>query len=665
MANNLTLALELSAHTNRLTGGLSRGQQAVRGFAQGVRREIGALTGVFGTLEGKLAGIGLGVGLGMGLSNAARAAAEAEHSLRAMGNAGGLSRGQLASVGDELLNTAKEVNKTRQELIKGMDVLVSAGMEFDRAKSLIKDIGYASTGTQAELEDLAQTAFTLDQNLKVLPKDMGYALNVLATAGYQGSFELKNMARFFPVITAQVQKLHMEGPKAAAALGAALQIAKHGAGTNEEAATNLANFLAKLTSPETTKNFEKKFGVNWEKVFKNSISKAEDPLMASVEFIRKKVGTDPFKLGELFGDMQVMNFLGPMMKELEEYQKIRDKALAGNGTVDRAFREMMDTSTEQWKRMGITMESIIQKSETLRKLWTEGNKALAAANNYLGGGGNTSAQGPVQPKDVSLEKLAGLAAGGIAGTYALTRILPAAMGGLLGGSANLAVGVGVGHALQATAGVTPVFVVNMPGGGIVPAPGVPPVGIPPVGTPPTRTPPTGAPRSPTDMMVLGAGWLGGAAAVGAAGYAGWQAGSWLYDNAIPDSMADRIGYVVTKGLSLFGSADANRALAINENQALQAKLARDYGGAGQDAATATARVLNMAGNEEARRAIELSTRIDNAGTELARKLNSVDLGGTITVRFDGQGRPIVTGMQANSPGMRINVDTGPTMVLPQ
>jgi hypothetical protein len=78
-----------------------------------------------------------------------------------------------------------------------------------------------------------------------------------------------------------------------------------------------------------------------------------------------------------------------------------------------------------------------------------------------------------------------------------------------------------------------------------------------------------------------------------------------------------------------------------------------------------ARVLALFGNEDARRAIETTEKFRAAGAELADKISSTDLGGTLNIRIDSTAPARVTGMNTNAPGMRMNVDTGPVMVAPQ
>jgi hypothetical protein len=63
-------------------------------------------------------------------------------------------------------------------------------------------------------------------------------------------------------------------------LTAALEIARRGAGTSEEAATNIANLLAKINSPTVTRAFAKNFGVDLPAALKAAYAQGKTPMEA-------------------------------------------------------------------------------------------------------------------------------------------------------------------------------------------------------------------------------------------------------------------------------------------------------------------------------------------------------------------------------------------------
>lgn len=156
----------------------------------------------------------------------------------------------------------------------------------------------------------------------------------------------------------------MEGAKGMASLAAASQIAMKGAGDTATAANNLANFLAKLSSPETVGNF-KDFGLNLAEETKKGLESG-DLIGYMARRIRDVTGGDAQKVSELFRDMQAKNFIAPMIQNIEEYERIRDAALKGSqGVVDTQFDTAMQASAEKLKQMELNLHNAVDKSAVL------------------------------------------------------------------------------------------------------------------------------------------------------------------------------------------------------------------------------------------------------------------------------------------------------------
>ena len=70
-------------------------------------------------------------------------------------------------------------------------------------------------------------------------------------------------------------------------------------------------------------------------------------------------GGDVFKVSEVFQDKQVLNFIKPMMQNLDEYKRIKEAALGAEGVVDSDFEHMMETTVEQFKLLKINMKELV------------------------------------------------------------------------------------------------------------------------------------------------------------------------------------------------------------------------------------------------------------------------------------------------------------------
>lgn len=170
---------------------------------------------------------------------------------------------------------------------------------------------------------------------------------------------------------------------------------------------------------------------------------------------------------------------------------------------------------------------------------------------------------------------------GAAALYGGYKLLRGGLAGMrvLKGLKGLGGGVAAGKALEATAGVTPVYVVNMPSGGIAAGAG----GIADaLGGKRGRLlgrlggllkrgallGGRGAAALAGGLATLGGGGAGGAALASggllAAGAAGYGVGSVIYNKAIKGTaLSDEIGGAVAHVLAFFGNQEARNAIAYN------------------------------------------------------------------------------------------------------
>jgi hypothetical protein len=180
----------------------------------------------------------------------------------------------------------------------------------------------------------------------------------MAAAGNAGAFEVKDMARHFPGLTAQLQALGQRGVPAVADLSAALQIARRGAGDADEAANNVQNLLSKINAPATVKAFEKSFGIDLPAALKLAYAKGKTPLEAIADLAVKATGGDMSKLGYIFEDMQAQSALRSLIQNMDDYRKMRSEIARASGTTDRAFdQRIARDATVQWRALMGTMSS--------------------------------------------------------------------------------------------------------------------------------------------------------------------------------------------------------------------------------------------------------------------------------------------------------------------
>jgi TP901 family phage tail tape measure protein len=364
------------------TNDLARHERELRRDAEGANRELaeqerrlrqatdrarrfGAARENFGRVQGMAGGmaasgaasIGTGIAMAAPIVGAVQAAEQYESTMTDIGQKADLTRRQSAAMGVQLLKAAQAANQLPDALQAGVDTLSGFGLDPRKAVEMMKPIGRAATAYKAEIADLSSAAFAANDNLKVPIAQTQRVIDIMAQAGKSGAFEIKDMAQYFPTLTAGYQALGQKGTGAVADLAAALQIARKGAGDSATAATNVANVLQKISSPSTIKAFDK-MGVDLPNALKRMYAEGKTPLEAIAELTNKTLKGDLSKIGFLFEDAQVQQGLRPLIQNMEEYRRIRTQAAGATGVTDRDFADRMKDSAERTKELTIRAQAL-------------------------------------------------------------------------------------------------------------------------------------------------------------------------------------------------------------------------------------------------------------------------------------------------------------------
>jgi TP901 family phage tail tape measure protein len=344
---------EIAEQERRVSRLTDRERRMATGRARFARMQ-GVATGL---AAGGAAAIGTGMAMATPLIGSIKAAQEYQSVMTDIGQKADLSRAASDKLGRNLLVSARAANQMPADLQAGVDALAGLGAKVPDAVKMMTPIGRAAAAYKAEIADLSAAAFAATDNLKVPVAQTGKIIDVMASAGKAGAFEIKDMAQYFPALTAAYQGLGQTGVGAVADLAAGLQIARKGAGDAASAGSNLANILQKIASPATNKAFEK-MGVDLPKALKKAYSEGKTPLDAIAELTNKTLKGDLSKLGYLFEDAQVQQGLRPLIQNMDEFRRIRAEASKAGGTTDRDFADRMKDSAEQSKQLKVNATTL-------------------------------------------------------------------------------------------------------------------------------------------------------------------------------------------------------------------------------------------------------------------------------------------------------------------
>ncbi|AZD92054.1 Phage protein [Pseudomonas chlororaphis subsp. aureofaciens] len=333
--------------------------------------------------------IGTGAVLGAPVIQSMRTAIDFKDRTNDIAITGGFDTAKEKRLGDVLRGSALKWNQTQMEVAAGAQVLIAGGIsnvkELEAYAPLMSKF---ATATRASMDDLGSVAIALNDNLGIGASGFERSMNMLASAGKSGQFELADMAKWLPQLTPQFAALGITGERAVAEIGASLQIARRGAGSNDEAANNFKNFLSKLTAKDTLKSFEGA-GINLTSAMNNLVGKGLTPVQAMLEVITQYVGSkgpkatgefqkvmaikddaereialkrlnEAYKLGELFADMQVLSFVRPAMANRKDLNGIQKTSIddADKGVGDADWKKRMESPKEQLKALTINLSEI-------------------------------------------------------------------------------------------------------------------------------------------------------------------------------------------------------------------------------------------------------------------------------------------------------------------
>lgn len=387
---------------------------------------------------------------------------------------------QEGEMSRSIIQTSNDVGMGRNEVADVVNQLVGAGMELKQAMAFAPVAAKFVVGQGSSGVDTAKMIQALQSNANITdPKVLEKALEAVAFQGQAGSFEASDMARWFPQLLASMQKQGITGMDAVTQLGAMLQVQMKTAGTSDEAANNLKNWMEKIGSGEVVDAYSKA-GIDYQGSLNTGIQGGMSTLEASFGLAKRYIeATDPKKAakmaeataqiskeanpekakamlnsleqalrtGDIFADMQVKSALTAYVQNKALYEQLKNEAAGASGILDKNLSERRDTSSQKWA------ETIQAGNDAMRSV----GDAIRPVTDALASGLTTVVKGFTKLSDESPNLVAGITALA-AGASVVTSVLGALKIGR--GLVNLARGGLGGRGGAGRVGVQSVFVTN-------------------------------------------------------------------------------------------------------------------------------------------------------------------------------------------------------------
>ncbi|MFJ2536615.1 phage tail tape measure protein [Pseudomonas sp. NPDC087614] len=335
--------------------------------------------------------------------------------------AGIANKPQEQEVSRKIIDTSRDTGMARNDVADIVNQLVGAGMDLSKALEYAPVAAKFAVGQGSSGVDTAQMINALGQNAKITDaKEMQQALEAIAYQGQAGSFEASDMAKWFPELLANMGKLGITGMDAVTQLGAMLQVQMKQAGSSDEAANNLKNWMGKIGSNDTVQAY-KKAGIDYKGSMQTGLQNGLSTLETSMSLAQKYIqATDPkraaamaeatakiskesdpekakammasleesLRTGDLFADMQVKAALSAYMQNKALYSQLKNDSRDATGILDKNLAERRESSSQKWAEMAQSMDDAMRSvgdalrpvtdtvAETLTKV-TKGITALS------------------------------------------------------------------------------------------------------------------------------------------------------------------------------------------------------------------------------------------------------------------------------------------------
>lgn len=281
------------------------------------------------------------------------------------------------------------------------------------------------------------------------------AIDTLNMQGKQGAFTLANMAKEGPKIFAAYAATGRQGAEAVTELGAALQIIRQGVGSDAEAVTAFESIIRDITRPETVKKLKQLGNID---VFDPEKLKQGKEVMRSLPVLIEEIVT---KSGGLSSKLSMLNLTDEAKRALKPV--IAEYVQTGDVKAFDEFLKLSGDGSTTLNDAAVAASDFAASLQLVSNSWNQfANQQLAEPIAELADAINSLEPDAVQ-RWLEVGSNIALAVGGV---IALKKGVDAYRWGKDAWDSMKPKKPGEKGAGLADLGAMPVYVVNMPGGGM-------------------------------------------------------------------------------------------------------------------------------------------------------------------------------------------------------
>lgn len=349
LVNILGFKLEGQENLRKFNEGMNDAEKASKRTSDRIAGFAKAATGV------ALAGAAFSVA-------AFKDAAAFERVMTRIGITAGATDKGIEDATEAVMRLARETALPLEQVVEGLDTLVSSGQELDEAMAFLPSVLRTAQASGAATTDIANTALKASSALKIEASELQRAFDIMVAGGKAGQFELKDMAMYIPGLANSFASLGYEGQEGLETLIALLQTVREDTGDASGAAVQLQNVFGKMYSEETANKF-KKFGVDITKEMKAARDAGEGAVDAFVRISKEAIKGDLSKLPLLFSDQEFRLGMQSLITSADSYEKFV-AAVNGSevdGSVLNDFNRVVNDSQSSIDRMSTAWDNFYKK----------------------------------------------------------------------------------------------------------------------------------------------------------------------------------------------------------------------------------------------------------------------------------------------------------------
>jgi TP901 family phage tail tape measure protein len=473
----------------------------------------------------------------------------------------GATAKMAAMLRKELFAMAQDTGRSVDSLLEGFNNLIQSGQRWEEALVTIKAINPTMAVTSAEAGTLAGALGVASEAFQLDLSKPGLAVRILdqmTVAGRLGNAELEDLAGIFGRVGVNAKSANLEFSDTLGFIEQLSMIERN----PEKLATLADSTLRLFTNQQYMQKAARATGVKFYDA--NGERRAAFDVLEDIAKKYRTLTTDRQRdryLARAFqgADLDTIKGLRTLLAgdTISKARAMSQEIAGATGTIGRDLETAINNSVDQVGRLKASLR------EAADGFAQPVNDAVKGAIKYL-----------MDERGMSGGEMLGAGAIGALGLFGAVK----GGGKLLKGLSGVGAGVAAGKALEEMAGVQPVFVVNMPGGGFGGMGGSGPGGFNPgkFGGWKAGAGMLFGAKDLASIRMLGAGAMATSAAlVAAAGAVGYGVGTLLNKAFIEDTEAStQMGRAINNVLAMLGNEDARRVKDIDDRRT--AELYQSY-----------------------------------------------------------------------------------------